>query len=626
MPANETTPDTPTAPALPPTILERMARCPKKFIYLVIGLVQGILLAVLIDDSVIRHHALFYPLFIPTLLLPLVFYCSQSADWRRRRWILFLALGALLAIGVYQGMTAGELVTESRFSGQCFQSSLILSLAILAGIPAVSVSAKTEEARYRQWVAAALQTLGTLAEAGLILGLCWLVIASSVWLFELLGVRLEKLVFHANFFIIISTVIFAFAFSRARRDDSVMNTVFTRGLQLCGWIYPVIAVIGILFVASWAVGIEPLLETHKAATILLWFIALLIFFFNLHSRCGTEIRNEKWLRVLTALCWLAAIPMLIVALYGLGLRIEQRGLTPDRIWGMFTAGIIAIFVLGYAAHSLFGLRQWQRGKQLVSRTHLVATLALTVGIILTLSGIVDPRRISVQSQLQQLEKAEILDENGKMTYSAENLIDFFGREGGIYGEAALRELAARTGSEADKRVAQYTKNTLEGKNRHEFSSASIADALRSLKVFPGAEAPPPGLIEALAEHPYWLPGDCHAPQDAALDCILWKVRFEENGVENYIPLARDNSDNRGKIWQKTGGGWQEIEFLYTPMLNELFIAVLENSVQLVPPENPRYDILIGGTRIIPPSELFRHHPASNPPPIEASPTCPSPDP
>ncbi|GHT89990.1 hypothetical protein FACS1894101_1750 [Betaproteobacteria bacterium] len=33
----------------------------------------------------------------------------------------------------------------------------------------------------------------------------------------------------------------------------------------------------------------------------------------------------------------------------------------------------------------------------------------------------------------------------------------------------------------------------------------------------------------------------------------------------------------------------------------LFTAVLENSVQLVPPENPRHDILAGGIRITPPS-------------------------
>jgi hypothetical protein len=599
----------------PAETIERLGRFPKQFVYLAIGLTQGLLLALLVQDSAAKHPVLFFPLFITATLLPMAFYCSQAADWRRRFWILGVTAALTLIIGIYQGVTVGE-ISRSRLFEYCAPLSFTLALAIFVGVPALSVSAATWEERYRQWVAAALQTFGALAQAGLVLGLCWTVISSSVGLFDLIGVRwLDDFCFNRYFFVITSSVVVALVASRSRRDDSIMSVIFTRFMQLCGWIYPVVAVIGILFVTSWLAGIETLLETHKAATILLWFVALLIFFFNLHSRCGTEERSEKWLRVLTALSWPAALSMLLVALYGLGVRIHEHGLTPERVRGLFTAFIIAIFVSGYAAHSLFGLRQRQGGKRLIARTHLAATLALVTGVLLMQIGVADPRLMSVYSQSHRLEKELAL--NGKLTNNAENMIDFLAEKSGIYGKNALRELVARDEGSMNQSVAQYAKLALAGEeNRYKRRMKFTINKLRALKVFPGAEAPPPGLVEAIAAYSDWIDKSCGNPQDDQPDtkpaCIIWKVRLEKEGAESYILLTKDRPaayGYAGEIWQKSDhdGSWMFIERLQASAecfatQDILFDAILANTIQLVPPKNPRYDILVGNTRIIPPSQ------------------------
>ncbi|GHT89987.1 hypothetical protein FACS1894101_1740 [Betaproteobacteria bacterium] len=222
-----------------------MGQFPKQFVYLTIGLMQGLVLALLLNDSVVNEHpVLLSPFFITALLLPLVFYCSELAHTRRRLWILGLAAVALFAIGIYQGVTMDAASSSDLFDAH-FQMSHTLALAIFVGIPALSVSATTWEDRYHRWV--------------------------------------------------------------------------------------------------------------------------------------------------TALGWLASVPMLIVAFYGLVVRVLEYGLTPDRIWGLFTAFVIAIFVFGYAAHSAQGLRQGQGRKTLISRTHRVATFALVAGIALMQIGIADPR-------------------------------------------------------------------------------------------------------------------------------------------------------------------------------------------------------------------------------------------
>ncbi|GHT92364.1 DUF4153 domain-containing protein [Betaproteobacteria bacterium] len=606
---------------------ERIGRFPKSFVYLAVGLTQGILLDLLRGASI--HPALFFPWLLVAILLPGVFYCSQAADLRRRFWILGLSAALLIAIGIYQGMTIGDSGKELFERG--IKLSFMLALAIFVGIPAVSVSAATWQERYPRWVAAALQTLGTLAQAGFVSWLCWMVTIVSIGLFNLISADwLNQLL--ANLFgmnhvnVIVISVVFALTAARSRRDDSIMDVILTRFMRLCGWIYPVIAVIGILFatgwllniVAIWLLELKMFLEPHRAATILLGFVIFLIFFFNLHTRCGTEERGGKWLRILSALCWLAALSMLIVVFYGFGISILEHGLTPERIWELFTAFIVAIFVLGYSAHSLFALWLRQReknGNQLISRTHLAATLLLVAGVLLAQGGILDPRRFSVQSQLHRLETAFAQDEASEETIgetlaeNTGNILKFLAEEGGIYGTRALRDLAARN----DDRIAEYAALALTGASRHELRNKlldkSFEEKLHALKVFPGAEAAPSGLIEAIAEFRYRVPEICRTASqndkpDTQPACMIWKVQFEKNGAENYILLAKDHTKD-AEVWQETRPGkWENTSSFSTgcPATSiALFDAVLANSVQLVPPQNPRYDILAGNTRIIPPA-------------------------
>jgi hypothetical protein len=328
---------------------------------------------------------------------------------------------------------------------------------------------------------------------------------------------------------------------------------------------------------------------------LLWFLALLVFFFNLHTRCGLEDGKAKWLRVLAVMSWITALPMLGVALYGLGLRIEQRGLSPDRIWGLLTVCIIAVFVLGYCAHAVAGFfRHGDAGRvgdagRIVFKTHLVATLALVVSVLLMLSGIADPRRISVQSQWRQWAQQRISDDEFKR---------FLKYESGVFGEDALRELAERA-KDPNNPVAQRAQALLDSQG-YERTSVNV---LRAMKVFPSGEAPPSGLIEAWSS--YGTPETCRASSDEEPVCLIWKFRFGKEEAESYILLTKRGGspyDRTAMIWQEVRpGDWEVVaDFLdseCTNALEALFAAVLEGSVRIAPPARKYGDILAGNVRI-----------------------------
>jgi hypothetical protein len=375
--------------------------------------------------------------------------------------------------------------------------------------------------------------------------------------------------------------------------------------------FPLAAVMAIAFVLSWTINFSELRETHRAAFILLWFITLLVFFFNLQTRCGTEEFEARWARILSTLCWIAAIPMVVVAALGLSQRIMEYGLTPDRVWAVFINFVLALFVAGYAAHYVSKSRV-----NLVAKTNAIVTCIIIIGIVLMASGLLDPRRISVNSQVRQLMTLAVDDDENN--FKMQDIFLFLKTEGGIYGENVLTRLAAQTDAlpaSPEGKRARFAKLMLENGNAWQAASlfrqeAVISRFQSSLRAYPDGEPLPEKLREALVRDRLfekWPESTTGEPM-----AIFWKVRFEENGTENYIFLSREQHHLNGMVWQNSGTMWERTDFLgntHSPgkngsALEALFSAVLTNTVQFVPLP-PRHEIVAGDFHIQPPAKVGR---------------------
>ena len=571
----------------------------KEYPFLLIGLVQGILLAVLskiLEKNPIQSHlqaAGFCVLFLAGVLMPLALYCG-GVSLRRRTWGLFVLV--LAVIGAYQGWSL-EMPLKGRF-GSLSIVALALALPVMLIVPGLATQTVTGQDRYAQWVESTLRACAVLLGAGSALGLFWILAGTSIVLFDIIGTRhkTNQNVFQVG--VIVSCTVFGYGTAKGWQGHALVDAWMSRLTLLIGWIFPFAAIIAALFVLSWAAHPGKLLETHRAAFILLWFIALLTFFFNLQSHCGTQEPGAGWWRWFSALGWLAAVPMLFVAVYGIHARIEQYGLTPDRVWAVFVTLVAALLVFGYAAHLLLVLRQ--RDPDLVAKTNIAAVFVIVAGVLAMTSGLLDPQRISVNSQLRGIDR--LADKK------LDDAIRFFNKNDSIYGKNALRELprtAAAPDSPAGQR-AQYARLALENENywtaRKELDKEKWRAYLKTLRVYPGGEEIPSGLLEAFVQGGH----KPKAPDDAP-PAIFWKIRFAPDESDSYVFLRQNREQfnhysSSGQVWKNRAGKWEIAGALKAVCPQDeraapkaLFEAVLADAVQFAPKD--RDDILIGGMRV-----------------------------
>lgn len=365
-------------------------------------------------------------------------------------------------------------------------------------------------------------------------------LASAAGLFQLVELRfLSELIQEAWFSIPLSTLVFSHAVSVVVRTHRVSDFIYLRSRQLGGWLYPLAAVLAICFVSSWAVqGIGGLLSTGRAASLLLWFVVLSLLLLNLASRGGVEVGTQaRGVRLLTAMGKLALLPMVVVAGYSLGLRIDQYGLTPERIWALVVVAVVGLLVLGYAIDAAGTLLGGYSGRWMPA-ANVVASVVAVVLILLLLGGALDPRRLSVDSQMARLNAGQ---------GSEQALINFLAWQGGGYGVAALTELARRpTGddSAAQRRAAM----ALQALGRMQDSQSRQHQVLSALPVFPPGITLPDTLLDRLADEPAMA--GCSTQVADPNACLLWAFRPDEEGAMAFVVLSRELSEPMpfGRIW------------------------------------------------------------------------------
>ncbi|RZI98441.1 MAG: DUF4153 domain-containing protein [Brevundimonas sp.] len=289
-------------------------------------------------------------------------------------------------------------------------------------------------------------------------GAFWILLHLGAALFKVIGLNfLEDLLDKAWFDIPVTFVVFATAVHLTDVRDGLIRGVRTVGLMLLSWLLLVMTVLAAGFIAALPfTGLDGLWETGSATALVLSAAAALIVLINAAYQDGrTDNRPPAILRAAVRVAAVLITPLIVIAFWGLALRIGQYGLTPDRIIAAACALVGASFAAGYgwAALSPF----WRKGEWMrpLERT-TVWTAVLTVAVILALfSPLVDPARLSVADQVSRLERGAVTPD--KFDFR------FLRFESGKAGQAALARLARSTNAETARRATQ----ALTQKNRWE---------------------------------------------------------------------------------------------------------------------------------------------------------------
>ena len=269
-------------------------------------------------------------------------------------------------------------------------------------------------------------------------GAFWILLRLGAALFDMIGLSfLEDLLIEAWFAIPVTALIFATAVQLTDVRDGLIRGVRTVALMLLSWLLLVMTVLVAGFLAALPfTGLEGLWQTRSATALVLSAAAALIVLINTAYQDGRpDNLPPTVLKYAVRVASVLIAPLIILAVWGLALRIGQHGLTPDRIIAAACALVGAVYGLGYllAAVKPGG---WMKP---LERTNLAAA-ALSVLVILALfSPAADPARMSVKDQVARLE--------GGAVSSADFDYDFLRFESGKVGAAALEALTRSTDRE-----------------------------------------------------------------------------------------------------------------------------------------------------------------------------------
>lgn len=345
----------------------------------------------------------------------------------------------------------------------------------------------------RRWIAAFPTYFDTAWKAGVQLvlsigftGALWILLFLGAALFNVIGLKfLQDLITRDWFSIPVTCVTFALAVHLTDVRDGLIRGVRSVVLMLLSWLLLLMTVLAGGFLAALPfTGLQGLWETGSATALVLSAAAALIVLINTAYQDGrADNLPPLVLRVTVRVAAVLLTPLVVIAFWGLALRVGQHGLTPDRIIALVCAIVGAAYAAGYGFAALSPF--WRKGAgwmQALERTN-VWTAVLEIAVILALfSPIADPFRLSVADQVARLERGAVAPD--KFDYR------FLRFESGKAGQAAL----ARLTRSSDPETARRARDAQKVENRWDRGEVGSPDVTPAFEIAPADAALPAGFV------------------------------------------------------------------------------------------------------------------------------------
>ena len=491
-----------------------------------IGLVQGLLLYALYRSGS-SHDALTWPATQPplfgALILAVAFTPVMLLAGVGRLSIKALAIWGVIAAVVLALLgwhDAAQQVRDYfyppylRFPVFAFAAAALFIAHHLI-VPAVAS---------RRWIADFDDYFDTAWKAGVQLALSlgftgafWLLLFLGAALFRVISLDfLSDLIGEEWFSIPVTCLVFATAVQLTDVRGGLIRGVRTVALMLLSWLLLVITVLvaGFLLALPFT-GLDGLWKTGSATALVLSAAAALIILINTAYQDGREDNLPPVvLRVAVRVAAVLLTPLILIAIWGLSLRIGQHGLTPDRIIASACALVGVVYAAGYGWAALCPFWKKTAWMKPLERTN-VAAAVLTVGVILALfSPLLDPARLSVADQVARLKRGAVS--------AAQFDYGFLKWSAGRTGQRALAGLARSDNADIAARA-----------KRVQTSTSRYDDERSAPPVRPRITAWPQSAV---------LPAGFDAPVPAG------DPRFACTGAEDCVAVMRDmNGDGRNEV-------------------------------------------------------------------------------
>lgn len=548
---------------------------------LAIGLAQGVLLFLL-------HHAddtkawpatqplLFAPLLVCVLMVPLIALGGLSA-MRRTPLIVWSLVAAVLAavLAVHAAWTgaAPDRIGAGALSPAVFPAVAAL-LFIAHHLIQPAEAARKPVAPYAEYFDLAWMHGVQLVLSLAFTGVFWIVIALGGALFKLIGIdAIQKLTNEAAFAMPATCVMFAAAVQLTDVRAGLVRGVRSVALTLLAWLLPLMTLIAAGFLASLPfTGLAPLWKTKAATALLLSAAAHLIVLINAAYQDGTE-PGHVVLRWAARIAGVLLIPIAILAGYALNLRVDQYGLTPERVFAAAFVVVAAGYALGYA---IAAIRPGDWMKTLEPTNLLLAVVAVVL-LVALFTPIADPARLSVKSQAQRLEAGKVAPD--KFDYQ------FLRFDSGRYGREALHRLKTDKNPDIAKRAADAT-----AMKEKTYAPANRGPDFGKMVVYPAGKALPDSFRSQ-----DWTANDSDAVCTfAGMSCAALVMDVDGDGADEVLLASGGSFD----VFKFTDHGWRRIAQTSSSCPGVDIDAALKAGTVRADEPTARRDLLVGDQRLV----------------------------
>ena len=497
-----------------------------------------------------EYFWLIWPLYMVALLLPLSMMLLASYRQQTRLWGMVTGYAVVIAAAAsymgHQAWTPGmDAFTYAQY-GVLLAWAGMLSWFVLLPFAEHQLLRKQWAQDYALLFAAAWRNTVKLALAGAFTVLLWILLYLFAGLLKVLGVDFFlELLQKPIFFYPVTAITFGIGLSLYAAKEDTLVAFYRTGLNILGWLLPVVSLILIAFLLILPVqGLHRLWDTGYATSLMLSLLALTVFLFNAAWQdAAGEQRFPRWLLRFIAAALLTMPIYIALCVYSLGLRVTQYGWTMDRVFAALVILVMAMYALGYAAVALRRESLWMHS---ASKVNIATALVAVLLAILTCSPVLDPTKIAVHSQVARLlqQKVKVRDFD----------FEYLRFQAGRYGDAALTRLEQEQTHPDAVELRRKAKLAHEAKQRsyHLAPEKLGAAGLReTLKIYPQNAELPESFIETLLKRL-----DSNAPMTCSKNhpCVVLRLDLNADGMDELVFL--DSYPSTVYAWSE--GQWKKV--------------------------------------------------------------------
>jgi len=509
---------------------------------LIIAVVQGILLFALYrafdtdfwpsDDPLWS-----YPLWAVAIAVPLLLLLSLNHGNERRVVQLVAGWAAVLALlAIYTGWQA-EPFEEFPVGSLTFVFCASMTLACFKALMYLQQRANQVPLTYQVLFTNSWRNFLVTALSAIFVLIFWLILVLWGELFRVIEIDFFRDLFREDWFIF---PVLGFALGLGmiifRNLTRVIDTITKLLHALIKLLLPLIILVAVIFLAALPlVGLDVLWATGNGTALLLWLLAVILFFTNAVYQDGRETNPYAPVvhrLIFSGLCVMPIISAL--SLYGLVLRLNQYGWSVERCWAFVVWLILTLLAVGYVIGIVRRRAEWTIDLARVNRYMGLVVLAL---MILANSPILDFRKISLNSQMNRVDAGQIELEEFDFRYAKQHLVR--------PGYLAMEEMKRQVG-DSDSDLLERINNPV---NKWGAQRMRAADEMWAEMLYRPEPFDVPGGLKGLIDKQFF--------GTTAGDPVMIQIDLDDDGQNEYLLFLLQNYGiANSQFYYLTESGWE----------------------------------------------------------------------